>query len=88
MPFFANVAPSHDAGCASIRPCYSQRDDHQQAGEFLGVGDVGVFDVEATREVNGKTTSETRYFALSWMPTPDILLTTVRDHWLIENTLH
>ena len=44
--------------------------------------------IEATREVNGKTTSETRYFALSWMPTPNIPLTTVRDHWLIENTLH
>ena len=33
-------------------------------------------------------TSQTRYFALSWMPTPEVLLTTVRDHWAIENALH
>ena len=30
----------------------------------------------------------TRYFALSWMPTPDVLLATVRAHWAIENALH
>jgi predicted transposase YbfD/YdcC len=44
--------------------------------------------IDASREVDGKVTSETRYFALSWMPTPDILLATVRYHWLIENALH
>ena len=43
-----------------------------------------------TREVDGKVAYETRYFALSWTPTPDFLLTTVRDHrhWLIETALH
>jgi predicted transposase YbfD/YdcC len=54
--------------------------------EFPGLKAFGR--IEATREVDGKVTSETRYFALSWMPTPDILLTTVRDHWSIENALH
>jgi predicted transposase YbfD/YdcC len=44
--------------------------------------------IEATRETEGKTTSETRFFALSWMPSPETLLTTVRDHWAIENALH
>ena len=33
-------------------------------------------------------TSESRYFALSWMPTPELLLTTVRANWAIENALH
>jgi signal transduction histidine kinase len=33
-------------------------------------------------------TSQTRYFALSWMPTPEVFLTTVRDHWAMENALH
>ena len=33
-------------------------------------------------------TSETRFFALSWMPAPDVLLSTVRGHWAIENALH
>ena len=44
--------------------------------------------IEATREVNGKGTSQTRFFALSWLPTPEILLATVRAHWAIENALH
>ena len=44
--------------------------------------------VEATRETAAGTSSETRYFALSWMPAPDVLLATVRAHWAIENALH
>lgn len=44
--------------------------------------------IEATREINGSITSETRYFALSWKPTPDVLIETVRSHWAIENALH
>ena len=43
--------------------------------------------IERTREADGKVTSETRFFALSWMPTPETLLTMVRDHWAIENAL-
>ncbi|WP_372922716.1 transposase [Roseovarius sp.] len=38
--------------------------------------------------MDGKVSSETRHFALSWQPEPDILLATVRDHWSIENALH
>jgi len=44
--------------------------------------------IEATREIDGKVTSETRFFALSRMPTPEVLLDTVRAHWAIENALH
>ena len=44
--------------------------------------------VKANRETAGVTTSETRCFALSWTPTPDVLLDTVRAHWAIENALH
>jgi len=44
--------------------------------------------IEATRETDGAVTSETRFFALSWMPTPEDLLDTVRAHWAIENALH
>jgi predicted transposase YbfD/YdcC len=45
--------------------------------EFPGLKAFGRID--ASREVDGKVTSETRYFALSWMPTPDILLAQVRQ---------
>ena len=44
--------------------------------------------IERTREADGRVTSETRFFALSWMPTPEVLLETVRAHWAIENALH
>jgi predicted transposase YbfD/YdcC len=48
----------------------------------------GFAKIDATRETGGKVTSQTRYFALSWTPTPEVLLATVRDHWAIENALH
>lgn len=54
--------------------------------EFPGLKGFGL--IEATRETGGKVTSEARYFALSWMPTPEVLLGAVRDHWAIENALH
>jgi len=46
--------------------------------EFLGL--KGFAKIDATRDAGGKLTSQTRNFALSWMPTPEVLLTTVRDH--------
>ena len=54
--------------------------------EFPGLKAFGR--IEASRETAGATTFETRYFALSWMPEPDVLLATVRAHWAIENALH
>lgn len=54
--------------------------------EFPGLKAFG--QIEATREFDGKTSSETRIFALSWLPSPDVLLATVRAHWAIENALH
>ena len=44
--------------------------------------------IKATRETGGSRTSETRFFALSWLPAPEVLLATVRAHWAIENALH
>ena len=54
--------------------------------EFPGL--KGFAKIDAIREIGGKVTSQSRYFALSWMPTPEVLLATVRDHWAIENALH
>lgn len=54
--------------------------------EFPGLKAFGR--VEATRKTADGTSSETRYFALSWVPTPEVLLATVRAHWAIENSLH
>ena len=44
--------------------------------------------IEATREIDGFATAQTRFFALSWLPTPEVLLETVRAHWAVENNLH
>jgi hypothetical protein len=41
--------------------------------------------IKATREIEGLTSSETRAFALSWTPTPGVLLDTVRANGAIEN---
>jgi predicted transposase YbfD/YdcC len=44
--------------------------------------------IEATRVTDGKTESDVRIFALSRIMKPDELLSTVREHWQIENGLH
>ena len=67
---------------ATVVSAKSLADHH----EFPGLKAFGR--IEATREVDGNVSSETRWFALSWQPEPDILLAIVRDHWGIENALH
>jgi predicted transposase YbfD/YdcC len=32
--------------------------------------------------------TETRHFAQSWLPAPEVFMATVRAHWRIENALH
>jgi len=54
--------------------------------DFSGLKALGR--IKATRETDGATTSETRYFAPPWMPAPDVLLVTVRAHRAIQNALH
>lgn len=44
--------------------------------------------IEARRETDGKLQTVTRFFALSLMPMPEVLLNIVRAHWAIENALH
>jgi predicted transposase YbfD/YdcC len=54
--------------------------------EFPGLKGFGR--IESRRETDGRVQTETRYFALSWMPEPEVFLATVRAHWGIENALH
>jgi len=44
--------------------------------------------IESRRETSGIVQTETRHFALSWTPAPDLFMATVRAHWEIENALH
>lgn len=44
--------------------------------------------ITATREIDGKSATETRYYLLSHAVTPERLNVVVRSHWGIENRLH
>ena len=44
--------------------------------------------VESTRTVNGKTSTEQRYFATSLVVDAEVLAGAVRGHWGVENGLH
>jgi len=57
--------------------------DHR---DFPGLRALGR--IESRRETGGIMQTETRYFALSWMPAPEVFTATVRAHWAIENALH
>ena len=54
--------------------------------EFPGLKAFG--HIEATRQIDGKTTTDVRIFALSRKLSPQALLETARAHWQIENALH
>jgi predicted transposase YbfD/YdcC len=53
---------------------------------FPGLTAIGR--IEAWRTVNGETTHKVRHFVMSKRLTPAQLLTTVRQHWEIENGSH
>ena len=44
--------------------------------------------VVSQRQLNGKTTTQTRYFISSLQPTAQRALAIGRDHWHLENNLH
>lgn len=58
----------------------------QESHGWPGLAAIGK--ITRTREMNGKTTSETAYYLLSATVTPERLGQIVRAHWAIENSLH
>ena len=54
--------------------------------KWEGLGSVGM--VESTREVDGKTTVERRYFLCSLLLAVEEFARAVRGHWGVENKLH
>jgi predicted transposase YbfD/YdcC len=44
--------------------------------------------VESTREINGKTEKETRFYLSSLTAPASLVGPAIRDHWSIENSLH
>ena len=37
--------------------------------------------IGSRRETDGTIQTETRHFALSWLPAPEVFIATVRAHW-------
>ena len=48
MGFSLDSLAFHGFGGALIGPCHGEGDDNEQGGEFVGMGDVGILDIEAT----------------------------------------
>lgn len=60
--------------------------DIAQHHEFPGLKAFGR--IEARRQIDGRSETDVRIFALSRVLSPEALLETVRAHWDIENGLH
>jgi predicted transposase YbfD/YdcC len=54
--------------------------------EWKTIQSIGM--VESMRDINGKVTTERRYFVSSMSASAEWFAETVRDHWGIENSLH
>lgn len=57
--------------------------EHQQ---WTGLGSIAM--VHSQRQVNGKTTTETRYYISSLANDAKKILQAARSHWGVENSLH
>ena len=63
-----------------------QLDGIRNRDQWVGLQSIGK--VAGIREVNGKATTETRYFMCSFAPDGERFGHAVRTHWQIENSLH
>ena len=75
-------------GRIEIRKCCvsSQIDWLYQKEQWAGLKTLVV--IEQTREINGKSSTERRFFISSLPPNAEQIASAVRSHWLIENGLH
>ena len=75
-------------GRIEIRKCCvsSQIDWLYQKEQWAGLKTLVV--IEETREINGKSSTERRFFISSLPPNAEQIASAVRSHWLIENGLH
>lgn len=64
----------------------SELDQFSSTDKFKDIKSIGM--VEATRQVDGKISTQVRYFITSLDPDPVLFAKAVRTHWSIENTLH
>ena len=75
-------------GREAIRECWVSRNLKSVRDIDRWEDLASVARVTHTRTVNGKTSTETRHYITSLEVNATKLLTAVRDHWKIENSLH
>lgn len=75
----------HDRGALTGAPTTCHDPGLAEHHDFPGLKGVGR--IETTREIDGSTSSETRFFALSWLPAPEVLMAGPRP-LAIENAPH
>lgn len=78
----------HGHGREETRRYWSAPVPEHTVRALLWAGLKSVGRVEATRRVNGKTTTDERYVATSLEVNAERLGRAVREHWGIENGLH
>ena len=81
----------YDHGRQEVRRCWATAqvhwlDETDEPREWVGLRSVAK--IESQRTVKGKTTTECRYFLSSLRADARALLSAVREHWGIENSLH
>lgn len=81
----------YDHGRKEVRRCWVTQqmhwlDETDQPAAWAGLRSVAK--VESQRTMNGKTTTECRYFLSSLPADAKKVLSAVREHWGIENCLH
>jgi len=75
-------------GRIETRKCFvsSQVDWLNQKEQWTGLKTIAM--IEETQEVNGKVSTEQRFFICSLPPVAERIASAVRSHWSIENRLH
>jgi len=77
-----------DHGRIETRRYYLETDIEWSGADAVWKDLAGFGMVEATREVNGKVSTETRYYLTSLTGSAEELARAVRNHWQVENSMH
>jgi predicted transposase YbfD/YdcC len=84
--FYSTVETGH--GRIETRRYYQMGNTEYLLGadKWLGLKSIGM--VESQRKLDGRVSTEQRYYLLSFEPDVHRFATAVRSHWSIENQLH
>jgi predicted transposase YbfD/YdcC len=76
-------------GRIETRTCWVAQDVswlHDRHGRWTTI--KSIIRIDSVREIKGTASRETRYYVSSLVLPPDKILSAIRSHWAIENSLH